>query len=127
MKVEADRGEDMGVVVSKVPAKDFEEFVPTAGYRGRGFSSGQGEKKFIYRFATSEEKSQLKSKVRDEEKTLQVRNVGFHCPKTRISPPTYETFLALYRDCQVIREKVLERQMPMAILDAEYQFDRHKV
>jgi cell fate regulator YaaT (PSP1 superfamily) len=28
---------------------------------------------------------------------------------------------------QVIREKVIERRLPMAILDAEYQFDHHKL
>ncbi len=36
VKVEADRGEDMGIVLSKSPACDFEEVIPTAGYRGRG-------------------------------------------------------------------------------------------
>lgn len=72
VKVEADRGEDMGVVVSRVPASDFDEFVPTAGYRGRGFSSGQGEKKFLLRLATPEERNALIDKVRDEEKALEV-------------------------------------------------------
>ena len=33
VKVEADRGEDLGVVVSKSLVEDFVEFVPTAGYR----------------------------------------------------------------------------------------------
>ena len=45
VKVEADRGEDMGIVLSKIPIDQFEEVIPTAGYRGRGFSCGQGEKK----------------------------------------------------------------------------------
>ena len=35
--MEADRGEDLGVVVSKTSIDDFVEFVPTAGYRGRGY------------------------------------------------------------------------------------------
>lgn len=72
VKVEADRGEDMGVVLSKIHQKDFEEVVPTAGYRGRGFSSGQGEKKYLYRLATQEEKKSLKIKVEDEEQALEV-------------------------------------------------------
>jgi hypothetical protein len=72
VKVEADRGEDMGVVISRVPASEFNEFIPTAGYRGRGFSSGQGEKKFIIRLATVEERASLIEKVRDEEKALEV-------------------------------------------------------
>ena len=72
MKVEADRGEDLGVVVSKSLVEDFVEFVPTAGYRGRGYSAGLGEKKYIIRFATTEERMLLRNKVEDEERTLQV-------------------------------------------------------
>lgn len=73
MKVEADRGEDMGIVLSKSPSSEFEEVIPTAGYRGRGFSSGQGERKFLFRLATSEERMALVDKVRDEEHALAVR------------------------------------------------------
>jgi hypothetical protein len=72
VKVEADRGEDLGVVVSKSLVADFVEFVPTAGYRGRGYSAGLGEKKYIIRFATAEERMLLRNKVEDEERTLQV-------------------------------------------------------
>ena len=72
VKVEADRGEDLGVVVSKSLVEDFVEFVPTAGYRGRGYSAGLGEKKYIIRFATAEERMLLRNKVEDEERTLQV-------------------------------------------------------
>lgn len=88
----------MGVVLSRTPASQFEEVMPTAGYRGRGFSTGQGERKQIYRLATMEEKTSLQSKVQDEEVAL-----------------------------QTIREKVAERGLPMTILDAEYQYDRHKM
>ena len=98
VKVEADRGEDMGVIISKVPSANFTETIPTAGYRGRGFSSGQTDKKFILRLATLEERRSLIEKVRDEEKAL-----------------------------EVIRHKVIENRHPMEILDAEYQYDRHKV
>lgn len=76
VKVEADRGEDLGVVVSKSLVADFVEFVPTAGYRGRGYSAGLGEKKYIIRFATAEERMLLRNKVEDEERTLQVSNSG---------------------------------------------------
>lgn len=72
MKVEADRGEDMGIVLSKSLATDFEEVIPTAGYRGRGFSSGQGERKFLFRLATSEERASIAIKVIDEERALEV-------------------------------------------------------
>jgi hypothetical protein len=47
VKVEADRGEDLGVVVSKTLLDEFVEFIPTAGYRGRGFSSGSVSKRFV--------------------------------------------------------------------------------
>lgn len=72
VKVEADRGEDMGIVLSKSPASDFEEVMPTAGYRGRGFSSGQGERKFLFRLANAEERAALVTKVQDEERALEV-------------------------------------------------------
>eukprot|EP01038_Epipyxis_sp_PR26KG_P007544 gene7544-10279_t len=98
VKVEADRGEDMGIVLSKCESSDFQEVIPTAGYRGRGFSCGQGERKYLYRLATTEERISLSTKVEDEERAL-----------------------------MVIREKVEERCLPMVILDAEYQFDRHKL
>ena len=73
VKVEADRGEDMGIVLNKSLVCDFEEVMPTAGYRGRGFSCGQGEKKFLYRLATPDERAALAIKVEDEERTLEVR------------------------------------------------------
>lgn len=96
--VEGDRGEDLGVILCKMPIEFFEEAIPTAGYRGRGFSSGQGERKFIYRVASDEEVAGIESKLSDEEKVL-----------------------------RSIREKVAERKLPMSILDAEFQFDRHKL
>ena len=74
VKVEADRGEDMGIVLNKSMVCDFEEVMPTAGYRGRGFSSGQGEKKYLFRLATAEERAALVTKVEDEERALEVRN-----------------------------------------------------
>jgi hypothetical protein len=72
VKVEADRGEDMGIVLSKALAAEFEEVIPTAGYRGRGFSSGQGERKFLFRLANAEERAALVHKVQDEERALEV-------------------------------------------------------
>lgn len=74
VKVEADRGEDLGIVLAKIPIQRFEEEVPTAGYRGRGFSSGQGERKYILRQASNTEKLMIPEKVEEEEKVLQVCN-----------------------------------------------------
>lgn len=99
VKVEADRGEDLGIVLNKIPFSSFEEVVPTAGYRGRGFSCGNtSEKKFVLRLATSEEKLSLQIKVSDEEIAL-----------------------------KTIRERSFEKNLPMRVLDCEYQFDRHKL
>lgn len=72
VKVEADRGEDMGIVLAKCPMDSFEEVIPTAGYRGRGFASGHGERKYLYRLATTEERASLIGKVQDEERALEV-------------------------------------------------------
>jgi hypothetical protein len=58
--------------VSKIPAKDFKDFEPTAGYRGRGFCTGQTTKKQILRLATLQERASLIEKVRDEDIALQV-------------------------------------------------------
>ena len=97
--VEADRGEDLGVVREKVSAAEYEEDKHTAGHRGRGFAvSSGGENKCLLRVATLEERSLIADKVVEEEITL-----------------------------QVCREKALERGLPMTIVDAEYQFDRHKL
>ncbi len=62
----------MGIVLAKIPVEDFEEVIPTAGYRGRGFSSGQGEKKYLFRLATPDERASLTSKVQEEERALEV-------------------------------------------------------
>ncbi len=42
VKVDADRGEDLGIVCGKISCSDFKEEKPTAGFRGRGFSVIQG-------------------------------------------------------------------------------------
>ena len=98
VRVEADRGEDLGVVQTITPLEHFIEETLTAGYRGRGFSSGVGERKWLYRLATTTERLQIRDKVEDEQVAL-----------------------------QVINRKISERGLPMRILDAEYQFDRHKL
>jgi hypothetical protein len=97
VKVEADRGEDLGIVCDRIAAADFHDERPTAGYRGRG-GVGQAENKRILRLASVEDKAQLPFKHMEEER-------------------------ALYVCC----EKVSQRKLPMAIVDASYQFDRHKL
>lgn len=86
--MEADRGEDLGVVLgtfsslhnrryskkflssARIPVKDFKETIPTAGYRGRGFFSGHNEIKWLLRTATVIERLLIRDKVQDEEEGL---------------------------------------------------------
>ena len=98
VKVEADRGEDLGLVCAKIPCHEFKELKPTAGFRGRGAAAIQEEHKRIIGFATEEEKKKLPQKLAEEKSAL-----------------------------GVCREKVLRRDYPMDIRDAEYQFDHHKL
>lgn len=98
VRVEADRGEDVGIVQSRTHASDFREHIPTAGYRGRGFNYGQGERKWLYRKATTMELLQLHDKAEDEAQAL-----------------------------EVVRSKVECRGFPMSIVECELQADRHKM
>ena len=98
VRVEADRGEDLGVVLAKISETEFRDPVPTAGYRGRGFFSGHNERKWLLRMASVTERLQIRDKVQDEEDAL-----------------------------RVICDQVAIRGLPMIILDVEYQFDRHKL
>jgi len=101
VKVEADRGEDLGIVIGRaknaiIRSNSFGggmgEMPPTAG-AGAG-----GDMKKIIRLATHDEVSLLIIKREQEEELL-----------------------------NVCRTKVRQRGMPMHVVDAEYQFDRHKL
>lgn len=104
VKVEADRGEDLGIVVGKPPI----DFNRQSTFTGRSsFSAGMGppppsgpavDLKRIMRLATHDEVSLLGLK-RDEEEEL----------------------------LKICRAKVRQRGLPMNVVDAEYQFDRHKL
>ena len=115
VKVEADRGEDLGIVVSKIPAEKLSG-AGRGGYRppstaGMGgdaglmstptaaiSAAGIADLKRIIRLASHDEVSLLAVK-RDEEEEL----------------------------LRVCRSKVRQRGLPMNVVDAEYQFDRHKL
>jgi len=100
VKVEADRGEDLGIVIGKAKnqlnrSTSFGNGVgdmPTAG------AGGNGDLKKIIRLATHDEVGLLVMKREEEDELL-----------------------------KVCRLKVRQRQMPMHVVDAEYQFDRHKL
>jgi PSP1 C-terminal conserved region len=101
VKVEADRGEDLGIVVGKLPAEKFSTFSARAS-----FTAGMGppavgspaDLKRIIRLATHDEVSLLGMKREEEEELL-----------------------------KICRAKVRQRGLPMNVVDAEYQFDRHKL
>jgi len=105
VKVEADRGEDLGIVVGKVPAEKYlanrpghrTELGPSIG--GPSSSGGGGtDLKRIARLATHNEVSLLVKKREEEDELL-----------------------------KICRAKVRQRGLNMNVVDAEYQFDRHKL
>ena len=114
VKVEADRGEDLGIVLSMVPMEKFlasnrpklasgmEDGNANNGEDGGQAASSQAvnvsELKRIMRVATHDEISLLEV-MREEEDEL-------------------------FRVCC---SKVRQRGLPMSVVDAEYQFDRNKL
>jgi PSP1 C-terminal conserved region len=104
VKVEADRGEDLGIVVGKLPPEKFSGFFSsrssfTAGMGGPPpIGSSLVDLKRIMRLATRDEVSLLGLKREEEEELL-----------------------------KICRTKVRQRGLPMNVVDAEYQFDRHKL
>lgn len=111
VKVEADRGEDLGIVIGKVPAEKY-SFSGRNAYRSQSMSGidslmpspnglsppGATDLKCIIRLATHDEVSLLSMKREEEEELL-----------------------------KICRTKVRQRGLPMNVVDAEYQFDRHKL
>ncbi|KAL3801546.1 hypothetical protein HJC23_000984 [Cyclotella cryptica] len=100
VKVEADRGEDLGIVFGVVP---MDKFRPKhSSGEGDNSASSQtchvGDLKKIMRVATNDEISLLEVKNEEEEELL-----------------------------KICRTKAHQRGLPMTVVDAEYQFDRHKL
>jgi hypothetical protein len=103
VKVEADRGEDLGVVLSRVPAEKFNHNMRALRYNSTDpVLSSPGvnmpEMKRILSVATSDEITLLQIKNEEEDELL-----------------------------KICRGKTLQRGLPMNVVDAEYQFDRHKL
>lgn len=106
VKVEADRGEDLGIVVGKVPSEKY--LASRSGYRndispaiappGSIVSGAPTDLKRIVRLATHNEVALLLKKREEEDELLAI--------------------------CRV---KVRQRGLNMNVVDAEYQFDRHKL
>lgn len=102
VKVEADRGEDLGIVVGKLPPEKYMSgrlpYRAEAGLAGPSGPVGVADLKRIIRLATHDEVSLLGIKREEEEELL-----------------------------NVCRTKSRQRGLPMHVVDAEYQFDRHKL
>jgi len=109
VKVEADRGEDLGFVVSRIPAEKFNasgrsNFRVSAGVDGTDSSSSAplsgsaADLKRVVRLATREEVALIAAKREEEDELL-----------------------------KICRAKVKNRGLAMNVVDAEYQFDRHKL
>ncbi|GKY93313.1 hypothetical protein MPSEU_000298900 [Mayamaea pseudoterrestris] len=100
VKVEADRGEDLGIVVGKVSADKYNHSGGRGGFGppSAGMGSGAADLKRINRLATHDEVSLLSLKREEEDELL-----------------------------RICRAKVRQRGLPMHVIDAEYQFDRHKL
>jgi hypothetical protein len=100
VKVEADRGQDLGIVLSRVPT---EKFHPAS--RGSRFYNGSmtthpnlSDMKKIIDIASNEEIASLQIKQEEEEELL-----------------------------KLCRSKALQKDLRMNVIDAEYQYDRHKL
>lgn len=96
---QADRGSDLGVVLTKTLMNDWEPQKRTAGFRGLGFNNkGDDDIKKIIAYASEAEILSLPRKYQEEIDIL-----------------------------KVINTKVAEGKYAMQVLDLEYQFDRHKL
>lgn len=95
VKVEADRGEDLGIVLSRIP---IEKFNPGARLNGPNAGIPDLQLKRINRLASDQEIALLRLKEEEEAELL-----------------------------KICRTKTLQRGLPMNVVDAEYQFDRHKL
>lgn len=109
VKVEADRGEDLGIVVGKMSAEKFNASAGRASFRPPSSNptdlgaSGTtptcaADLKRVIRMATHDEVNLLTIKREEEDELL-----------------------------RICRTKVRQRALPMNVVDAEYQFDRHKL
>jgi cell fate regulator YaaT (PSP1 superfamily) len=95
VKVEADRGEDLGIVLSRIP---IEKFNSGSRINAQSMDVPQYQFKRITRLATDEEISLLNLKEEEEAELL-----------------------------KICKSKISQRGLPMNVVDAEYQFDRHKL
>ena len=97
VKVEADRGEDLGTLIHMWNAEDFADWLAKQNGSSSRATSSKYHKRML-RLATEEEKEKLPRKQLEEEAAL-----------------------------ELCRSKAEQRKLPMQVVSAEYQFDRHKL
>jgi cell fate regulator YaaT (PSP1 superfamily) len=95
VKVEADRGEDLGQLVAIWSSEKFNNWLKSGGHNERSLSKFH---KRMLRLATQDELDLMVIKTADEEDAL-----------------------------NYVSDKCKGRNMPMVLVGAEYQFDRHKL
>jgi len=97
VKVEADRGEDLGKLIHMWTADEFASWLSTNQGGNNRASSSKYHKRML-RLATADEVRKCDSKRIEEDEAL-----------------------------EVCRAKAEVRKLPMKVVSAEYQFDRHKL
>jgi len=98
VKVEADRGEDLGMIVVRIPTDQWNS-TGRSNFRLNGNdAAAASDLKKIVRLATNNEIILLREKQEEEENLL-----------------------------KICRTKVRQRGLNMNVVDAEYQYDRHKL
>jgi cell fate regulator YaaT (PSP1 superfamily) len=97
VKVEADRGEDLGTLIHTWTAEEFADWLSKQSGNSNRATSSKYHKRML-RLATDEEKEKLPRKQLEEEAAL-----------------------------ELCRSKAEQRKLPMVVVSAEYQFDRHKL
>jgi hypothetical protein len=97
VKVEADRGEDLGTLIHIWSAEGFADWL-SKNQGGNNRASSSKYHKRMLRLATEDEVKKMTSKIQEEDAAL-----------------------------EVCRTKAEQRKLPMKVVSAEYQFDRHKL
>jgi hypothetical protein len=95
VKVEADRGHDLGIILSRVPIEKFSKYGSNDPSSSR---TTLPDMKKIISVASNEEISLLQVKKEEEDELL-----------------------------KICRSKAAQKGLNMNVVDAEYQFDRHKL
>jgi len=123
VKVEADRGEDLGIVMSILP---MEKFLSSNNSNNNNNSSNR------HRSITEDSIASITGGDPPSPPLTQSANVGDLKRIMRAATHDEITLLEVKREeeeelLKICRTKVRQRGLPMSVVDAEYQFDRNKL